>query len=432
MRRRVVPFLVVTLAGLLALSLIRGQERAGLPAAPPGAGPYPASQAAAEREPVPRPPARDLSKFTDLQKQMFLSAQRGADWLYRMNGVTGRFLYGHIPALNVALEGDHFLRQAGAAFALARAARFTGEDRYTARATQAVLVLLAETALDPRDPTVRYITLPPAAVNRLGAAGLLVLAINELPGVQPDLLEKSEQLCNYIRRQARPDGALAYAEGGADGKGTAADPDGVNHHPGAALYGLARSQEHRPAPWKLAVLRRAAAYYRPWWRDHKSLAFIPWQSAAYTEAYLRGKEAAFAGCVTEMNDWLCGLQYAQIDPRHQWWYGGFMGWEGGRPLESPPDVGAAAYAESLAEACRVARAAGDLPRHTRYSEALVRCLQFLSTLQYVDGNTQHFADWYRRQLVGGFHASHQDGDLRIDYNQHAVSALVQYLEQVAR
>jgi hypothetical protein len=101
-------------------------------------------------------------------------------------------------------------------------------------------------------------------------------------------------------------------------------------------------------------------------------------------------------------------------------------------VESPPDIGAAAYAESLAEACRVAREAGDLQRHTRYSETLVRCLQFLTTLQYVEGNTQHFSDWYRTQLVGGFHASHQDGNLRIDYNQHAVTALVQYLEHVAR
>jgi hypothetical protein len=32
--------------------------------------------------------------------------------------------------------------------------------------------------------------------------------------------------------------------------------------------------------------------------------------------------------------------------------------------------------------------------------------------------------------VGGFHASHQDGNLRIDYNQHAVSTMVQYLTYV--
>ena len=58
-------------------------------------------------------------------------------------------------------------------------------------------------------------------------------------------------------------------------------------------------------------------------------------------------------------------------------------------------------------------------------------MQFLATLQYTDANTRHFADWYRPTLIGGFYASHQDGNLRIDYTQHAVCALVQYLTYVA-
>ena len=80
----------------------------------------------------------------------------------------------------------------------------------------------------------------------------------------------------------------------------------------------------------------------------------------------------------------------------------------------------------------MAAASGDLPRYRRYREALERCLQFLTTLQYTDANAQHFAEWYRPMLVGGFHASGQDGTLRIDYTQHAVCALVQYLSYVCK
>src|SRR5262249_41913343 len=94
-------------------------------------------------------------------------------------------------------------------------------------------------------------------------------------------------------------------------------------------------------------------------------------------------------------------------------------------------IGSATYAESLADACRVARQIGDLPRYQRNRESLERCLQFLTTLQYTDANTQHFADWYRPTLLGAFHASLQDGNLRIDYTQHAVCALMQYLTHVA-
>jgi hypothetical protein len=363
---------------------------------------------------------------------MLVSAQCGADWLYRMNGIKGRFLYGYLPALEAEMEGDHLLRQAGAACALARAARFTGEERYAVRATQAILALLDETTVDARDSQVRYTALPTAAVNRLGAAGLLVLAINELPTPQADLLDRSEQLCNYIRNQARPDGSLRCNDVGEEGKPSPDELDAINSYPGEALYGLMYSQKHRPASWKIELVRKAVAYYHPWWRTHKSMTFVPWQTAAYTEAYLQTRDRAFADCVHEMNDWLCGLQYAQIDPRRLVWYGGFMNWEDNRAVELVPQVDSACYAESLAEACRVAREAGDVVRHQRYSEALERCLQFLATLQYTDANTQHFVAWYRPRLVGGFHASHQDGNLRIDYTQHAVSALVGYLEHVVR
>lgn len=54
-------------------------------------------------------------------------------------------------------------------------------------------------------------------------------------------------------------------------------------------------------------------------------------------------------------------------------------------------------------------------------------LQFTTRLQYTEADSQ-FADWYRPRLVGGFHASARDGVLRIDYSQHALSALVQYLD----
>lgn len=418
--------LVLSLGGFAALSWTRGQE--GAPAKP-----VPTASPEAERSaPLPAPPAQDLSKkLPPLQRQMYLSACRGAEWLYRQNGVQGRFAYGYLPALNTPMEGDHYLRQIGAAFALARAARFNANKDYAARATQAVLALLGDTVTEPQNPQVRHTQLPSAVVNRLAAAGLLVLAINELPAPQPDLLEQSEQLCNYIRLQQQPDGSLSYTDS-PDEKLTGDDVDGVNYYPGEALYGLVRSQQARPAAWKLDVLRRALAYYQPWWRVHKNMAFVPWHTAAYTEAFLLTKEPAFAAWVHELNDWICGLQYVNFDARHPLWEGGFMGWTDGKPVNAAPQISSASYAEGLAEACRVAREQGDLAHYRQYSEALEHCLQFLTTLQYTDANTTHFAPWYRPKVLGAFHASDQDGNLRIDYTQHAVSALVQYLTYVAK
>jgi hypothetical protein len=334
---------------------------------------------------------------------------------------------GYLPALKKPLEGDDYLRQVGAAYALAQVARFLGEERHTAVARQAVLTLLLDTAPDTSDAQARHTTLPSVVVSRLATAGLLVLAINELPSPGADLLEQSEQLCAFLRKQQLADGTLSLTDPGVT---AAVDPDAVNFYPGVALLALMRSQRHRPAAWKTEVVSKALPAYRTWWRSHKTMTFIPWQTAAFAEAYLRTKEKAFAEFVLEMNDWLCELQYTEIDAGHPLWLGGFREWAAGKPVNAPPQASAAAYAESLAAACRTARLAGDTSHYEHYRAALEGCLQFLATLQYTDANTQHFADWYRPVLLGAFHASHQDGNLRIDYTQHAVCALVQYLAGV--
>jgi hypothetical protein len=373
-----------------------------------------------------------------LQQQFQSSAQRGADWLSRMNGVKGKFLPGWLPALNAPLDGDSVLRQAGAAFALARAAQFFRDERYVMRAAQAILTLLEDTELDPKDPQVRYSSHTPLLVNPLGFAALLVLAIHELPQPDRDLLDKAEQLCNYLRRQQHDDGSLDVQPRTKDRAQAGAESGGES--PGMALYALARSQKLRPTSWKLETVRRALPFYVKWWREHKDAGDSPcgcaaWYTAAYTEAFLATKEQPFADAVHEMNEWLCGLQYESIDDaRRARWFGGFRTSESANPRNAfpAPTVASAVCAESLAHACRVTREEGDVKRHERFSNALGRSLQFLTTLQYTEATTQHFADWYREQLLGGFAASHQDGNLRIDQTQHALSALVLYLQYDAK
>jgi hypothetical protein len=186
-----VAFLIVCIAlgvGAFATwSLTRGQTP---PTKPPAPLPTGVTEKAA---PLPKPPPEtpgtvqpvraqvpgqpNLARYTPLQKQMYLSVQRGGDWLFRANRADGRFDPGYLPALASVMEGEHYLRQAGAAFALARAARFTGDERHAARARQAILTLLGDTTLDPTDPVVRHTTLPGTVVNRLASAGLLILAI---------------------------------------------------------------------------------------------------------------------------------------------------------------------------------------------------------------------------------------------------------------
>src|SRR5262249_27748989 len=109
-----------------------------------------------------------------------------------------------------------------------------------------------------------------------------------------------------------------------------------------------------------------------------------------------------------------------------------MSFQAGRATETAPTAESAAHVAALVDACRVARDVGDVARFQRYSEAVERGLQFLTTLQYTEPSTQHFSDWYRPRIVGALHASHQDGNVRIDHTAHAVAALFGYLELTTR
>jgi hypothetical protein len=378
-------------------------------------------------EPPPAKP-RDLTRMTVTQRHFFLSAQRGADWLQRANKPDGRFVYGFLPALRVPMEGDQYLRQAGAAFALGRAARFFGDERSAAITRQALLTLLLETTTDPDNPQVRFTIAPSKLMNRPAATGLLLLAIHELPSAGKDLLDQGDQLGHFLYRQIQKDGSLVMGEAADNSAGEA---EAIEHFSGPALHGIIRSQAHRPAPWKIAYLRQARAYYQAWWQKHKNYPMVASHTAAYTEAFAQTQEKEFAEAVFAMNDWLCTLQYQNMDPRRSHWNGGFMPWMEGKAVVLAPDIRSGLAAESLADACRTAQLAGDITRQKRYKECLESCLQFLTTLQYTEANTQHFAEWYRPLLVGGFYASAQEGNLRLDYTQHALSALVQYLQFVA-
>ena len=268
----------------------------------------------------------DPAKLTVPQRNTYLSAQRGMEWLHKANKPDGRFVYGFLPALRLPMEGDDFVHQAGAAFALGRCARFFDDERAGAIARQAVLTLLLETTLDPKDKNVRYSAAPPHLVNRAAATAFLTLAVHDLPAPGPDLLEQADQMANYLRSLVNADGSVRVVEG--ESKIDAEQP-----YAGAVLYALARSHAARPAPWKVDLLRKACPACLTAWTKARSLPMVPWHTAACVEAYAQTKEKAFADCVFALNDWLCEQQYTRADPGRGHWLGGFMPWRDWDVLE---------------------------------------------------------------------------------------------------
>lgn len=368
-------------------------------------------------------PKTDRRKIPPQLLPVHTSSIRGMDWLQRANQPDGKFLSGFIPALAIKSEADPFLPQTEATLALIRAARFNGDDKAMALGKQSLLRLLTETIVDSAQPTIRFTAAPEPFVNRLAACGGLLRAIQELPQPPDDLRLQARQLATYLASQLQADGSFRLESD---------DPAFKVHLlqtcTGPALAGLVayelRGSGGLP---KSDRAGKALEYYIAQWKRAKTPVMIPDHTAAYADWYLATGDARFAEAVFEMNDWLVTLQYPH-DPRHPQWAGGFMPWQDGRSLTLPPDQSSAALACSLVDACRVAKKAGDERRLAKYRQSLEMSLGFLTTLQYTEARVQHFAEWFRPWVNGGFMNGHQDGNLRLSTTANATAAMVGYLQ----
>jgi hypothetical protein len=393
------------------------------PIGPAAKGVVPAAAAApVARKPAPFDRFRKYDELPDFTREIVFATQRGMEWLSRdgIHQPNGRFIGGVNPALGKVIDEDSFVRQAMCAFVLARAARLTGDEKYAVRAAQTILSLLAEAPKDPANPVMRK---PAVLTNRAAAAAQLALAIYELPEAAPELTQSGEELCQFLHTCVQPDGSIPCTDSGEPTGSTTAE------HAGSVLAALAMSQRVAPAKWKLDAIAQGLAYYRKQFRTAPDPHIILWMTDAAVESHLQTKDPAAAEFVFEMADWLRKLQYDGADRSRTAWRGGFPTVAEGKVSQTPPTIETASYAMALADACRMIRQMDrpDAARYDEYRAALARALQFVTTLQYGEENTQHFAAHFRPAVVGAFHPSAADGNLRTDQTAAAVAALSQFL-----
>lgn len=360
----------------------------------------------------------DESKLSPLQKQFFHSGKSGADWLFRVNTVKGRFLNGICPSLKTEMENENFLHQAGAAYALAKAAKTYNEERFAVRSSQALLLLLEDTITDSKDATLRYTVLPNQILDRQASAGLMLLAIHELPNPQADLLDTGEQLANYLRTQLQATNPI-------DREPAIEEMDSRGSESAIAICALLKSNHLRPASWKPELAFKAINSRWNAWKNQKEFSPTPWRLEALKLAYQVSHEKAYAALCFELADKMAAMQYDRIDPRRPAWFGGLK-LDSIAGMETAPGVMTTYFAQGLVSGLQCAQAAADQARAERYQSKLEQALQYSQTLQFTEANTLHFSDWFRSRLLGGFHHSSRDGDLRLDYTYHGVVACCGY------
>ncbi|HEV3384960.1 MAG TPA: hypothetical protein VG097_09090 [Gemmata sp.] len=355
-----------------------------------------------------------------------------SNWMTRMNQSQGRFIYGFNPALRQPLLRDNNLHQARASLAMAQLAKFTGDERQGAIASQSILTLLAATGFDPANANCRIPFQSSQLCNRVGFAATLALAIYSLPGADAKLIDEAEKLCEFLHKQCRAGGSVQYTDGTADVP-MEVDPAGVNEYPGVALQAIMTANRFRPAAWKTDVAKLGMTYYRGLFqaKPHPLLAatLTPVCLELFQQLHLN-ESAAFA---FEMNDLICRNQIPNNDPRIPQWVGGIRTYQDGQQTDLPSGPETGLYVQSLTFACQLAGLAPDLTRYGQYKSAAQDATQYMIELQYAETNTRHFENAFRsNMLIGAFHLSPTDGNIRIDATATSATSLLHFLSLVAQ
>jgi len=331
-----------------------------------------------------------------------------ADYLIYRQKPDGLFTYQYEPAWNRFTDDDNLVRQVGAVMAVSAYARESGRAGAKAAADLGVRYHLQGLRDVPGRSDAAYIATADGR-HKLGVTALLCLALAEHPDAGRYAETRRKLVAGMLTLQ-RESGMFATAFP------PAREFVAQDYFPGEALLAMANQQRHEPSANILDAFDRAIEFYRGYFRDRPSPAFVPWQVQAYSIIAQATKRDDYVHYVFELTDWLADKQLTdQNCPWPDLW-GGIASYQPGRA-----GVSTASYLEGFADALSLARAVGDEERAGRYERVVRYAARFVMQLQFRKEEA-----YFVRSLqdtVGGIRTSPALNLLRIDHCQHALTAL---------
>jgi AMMECR1 domain-containing protein len=353
--------------------------------------------------------------------------QAAEDRLLRVQQADGLFLYRHHPFRALTQPAAvHLVRQAGCAFALARAAAVATDAVRADRLRQGVVRSAQALLAGARTLDGGLLHLPEAddtapVFGKLGSIALLLAALQHIGPYQPLAVARGGLLQSVLAMQ-REDGSFRCRSDSA-----AAADDGVlqDFYPGEALVALCLALPDQPEAAGRAVTR-AFPWYQARFRARPTTAPVLWHAdawrlfAAWCAATGAHDPEPYAAFVFELADWVLALQPDDDESADRDWSGGF------RVAQAPADFGTSLFTEAVIRAYGLALAMGLADRAARYRQAARRGLQFTMRLQITPETASLFPD--PPLSVGGTTHSLSDLTIRCDYDQHAITAYLAALD----
>ncbi len=364
-------------------------------------------------------PSAEDQNFTPLtQADLEASVRSGADWLLSNQEASGHFRYWYDPVRDQfsSPDDDSFHRQAGTAYGLTLVYEMFGEQRHLESARRSIEYLFRYKKSLAPDKS--YFFFDDRA--DLGGAALPMLAmlrIRELTGITVYDLEL-KRLANFLlflqQQYGTGEFKSTYVYRGVSDIERQLDWES-SISPGQAMLALAWMYRNFRDPIYKDSIDTALAFYSEerYWKEG---GFLPWTIDAFVSIYRTTGETAYAEYAAKLADYLISLQ--NLDSRKET-FGSFG---------SFPSVASASSLEGLGSALQLTQATGDSAREARYRLRAQMGYRWLVSLQYSRDSAAGLRSPER--AVGGFAQSLGDPRIRIDYNQHAISALVRGLRFV--
>ncbi len=303
--------------------------------------------------------------------------QAGGEWF--LNNQNDNFLYYRYNFLSGEYSSTQDpLREMASLWAVTRLAKYLNDDRFTRLADWGFAYFEKHFMSDTPDGFY-YVDMGTGDRN-LGETAFIMLALLGMEHPQKDFyLEKFAQ---GVMSLQQPDGSF--------------NTTNADSYPGEALLAMMSLYEYHPKPEYLACVRKAFSYYVDYFRSNRHAGFVPWQSRAYQKLYRATGDIAVAHFVFEMNDYV--IQ--------------------GYALRDPPGIVTAVYLEGVNKAYELARDVCDVVRQQAYAEFIRGGSDYILSLQLP------YEPSLPLEAVGGFIVKKDSYSLQIDWNQHAVMALM--------
>ncbi|MBN9419579.1 hypothetical protein ABS71_17985 [bacterium SCN 62-11] len=343
----------------------------------------------------------------DLSSALLLErATQAGDFLVRQLDPGGRFLYIYQPTVDQPEDSYNLLRHAGCCYALAQLSRAAGQPRFAQASARGLGYLLQQCR-----PTANRLDLVEKGSVKLGGNALAVIAILEYQEVTGDRRWRGQALAlgRSLLKAQSPNGAFPVH------KVDFASGDGLDftsgYYPGEAILALTYLSRQDPkGPW-LAAARRAATYLIEV-RDKKvpddKLPHDHWLLIALSELQKVTPSPLYVRHMGRICKAICRAQLRGSQEPD--WNGGFY---------TPPRLGPTSI---RCEGLAAAREWLPQEQQTQVARALTAGVLFQVQAQLQPESCVYFPKPER--ALGAVPRSLTNFELRIDYSQHFISAML--------